>query len=113
MKSSHTSSSMDYRETLFFVAKCLTLNSEKLNLEIVRNEIASENIDWDAVVKLSTNHFVFSALYCNLKKSNLIHFLPKDLIGFMQDVTKLNRDRNLEILEQVRELNELLLQNSI
>ena len=113
MKSSHTSSSMDYRETLFFVAKCLTLNSEKLNLEIVRNEIASENIDWDAVVKLSTNHFVFSALYCNLKKSNLIHFLPKDLIGFMQDVTKLNRDRNLEILEQVRELNELLLQNNI
>ena len=96
---------MDYRETLFFVAKCLTLNSEKRNLEIVKHEITSKNINWDAVVKLSTNHFVFSALYCNLKKSNLIHFLPEDLIGFMQDVTKLNRERNLEILKQVKDLN--------
>ena len=26
------------------------------------------DIDWDAVVKVSTAHYVFPALYCNLKE---------------------------------------------
>lgn len=104
---------MNYKETLFFVAKCLSINSEKHNLEIVKNQIENDNVDWDAIVKLSTSHYVFPALYCNLKKANLLHFLPEDLVGFMQHITDLNRERNQEILKQVKALNTLLLKNNI
>jgi hypothetical protein len=104
---------MNYKETLFFIGKCLTINHEKHNLEIVKNQLEKNIINWDSIVKVSTNHYVFPALYCNLKKANLLGFLPSDLVEYMQHITKLNRKRNQEIIKQVKELNELLLINNI
>ncbi len=104
---------MSYKETLFFIGKCLTINHEKHNLEIVKNQLEKKVIDWDSVVKISTNHYVFPALYCNLKKANLLGFLPTDLVEYMLHITTLNRERNLEIIKQVKALNELLIKNNI
>ena len=104
---------MNYKETLFFIGKCLTVNYEKSNLEIVKSQLINTVIDWDSVVKISTSHFVFPALYCNLKKANLLEFLPKDLVDYMQHITQLNRERNLEIIKQVKGINELLLKNNV
>jgi hypothetical protein len=104
---------MNYKDTLFFIGKCLTINHEKHNLEIVKNQLEKNVIEWDSVVKISTNHYVFPALYCNLKKANLLSFLPSDLVEYMQHITKLNRNRNQEIIKQVKELNELLISNNI
>ena len=104
---------MNYRETLFFIGKCLTVNIEKNNFEIVKNQLEKEIIDWDSIVKISTNHYVFFALYCNLKKANLLDFLPTELVEYMQHLTQLNRERNKEIKKQVLEINTLLLKNNI
>lgn len=104
---------MTYKETLFFIGKCLTINHENHNKILVENDIKSRNIDWDAVVKVSTGHFVFPALYCNLSRANFLHYLPKDLVLYMKHITDLNRKRNQEIIEQAREINELLLANNI
>lgn len=104
---------MNYKETLFFIAKCLTINQEKHNLEIVKNLIESQTIDWDSVVKISTSHYAFPALYCNLKKAKLLDFLPQELVEFMKHITDLNRKRNQEIIKQVHELNDFLLKNNI
>lgn len=70
-------------------------------------------IDWDAVVKVSTSHFVFPALYCNLKRANFLHYLPEDLVQYMQHITDLNRERNKKIMVEAREINGLLLANDI
>lgn len=104
---------MTYKETLFFVGKCLTINHEKHNRIIVENELKSNNIDWEAVVKLSTEHYVFPALYCNLKKANFLEYLPSDLVEYMKHITDLNRERNEQIILQAKEINTLLLQNNI
>ena len=104
---------MTYKETLFFVAQCLTINHEKHNKQVIENELKSENIDWEAVVKVSTAHFVFPALYCNLKKANFLHYLPSDLVEYMKHITDLNRERNQQIIEQAKEINRLLLSNNI
>lgn len=104
---------MNYKETLFFVAKCLTINHEEHNKIIVENLLKSNAVDWDAVVKLSTAHYVFPALYCNLKRASFLSYLPEELVEYMKYITDLNRDRNKEIIEQAKELNELLLQNKI
>ena len=104
---------MTYKDTLFFVGKCLTINHEEHNRKEVEKELKSGLVNWDNVVKVSTSHYVFPALYCNLKKANFLDYLPNDLTEYMQHITDLNRERNEQIIEQAKEINELLLENNI
>jgi hypothetical protein len=104
---------MSYKETLFFVGKCLTINHEEHNKSIVESKLKSNDINWESVVKVSTGHFVFPALYCNLKKANFLHYLPSDLVNYMEHITDLNRKRNQQIIIEAKEINDLLLANNI
>lgn len=104
---------MNYKETLFFIGKCLTITHEEKNKISIEKTLKSGNIDWDIVVKTSTGHFVFLALYCNLKNANFLHFLPNDLLEYMKHITDLNRERNQQIIQQAKEVNTLLLAHNI
>ncbi|PQJ20636.1 nucleotidyltransferase family protein [Tenacibaculum sp. SG-28] len=104
---------MNYKETIYFVGKCLTISQEKNNKIQLKKQIISGNVDWDNVIKISTKHYVFPALYCNLKRANLLSYLPKDLVAYMKHITELNRKRNKHIIEQAKEINRLLLDNNI
>ena len=63
---------MNYKETLYFIAKCLTISLEEKNRDEIELMLKTTNIDWDAVVKVSTGHFVFPAMYCNLKRVDFL-----------------------------------------
>jgi len=104
---------MSYKDTLLFIAKCLTITLEEKNRKEIEKQLKTNNIDWDAVVKLSTGHYVFPALYCNLKRVNFLKYLPTDLVEYMIYFTDLNRERNTQIIAQAKEINELLLENKI
>ena len=104
---------MNYKETLFFIAKCLTISLEEKNRQEIEKQLKSKSIDWDAVVKVSTAHYVFPAMYCSFKRANFLKYLPVDLVDYMKHITDLNRDRNTQIIEQAQELNTLLLENNI
>jgi hypothetical protein len=104
---------MSYKETLYFVAKCLTISLEDNNRQEIEKQLKSKSIDWDAVVKVSTSHYVFPAIYCNFKRADFLKYLPADLIEYMKHITDLNRDRNTQIIAQAQELNSLLLANNI
>jgi hypothetical protein len=39
------------------------------NRQEIEKQLKSKSIDWDAVVKVSTAHYVFPALYCNLLRA--------------------------------------------
>ena len=104
---------MNYKETFLFVSKCLTITHNKDNRHFIKEELESKNINWDNIVKISTNHYVFPALYCNLKRANFLYYLPKQLVSYMKHITELNRERNLQIIEQAKEINEILLENNI
>ena len=104
---------MNYKETLYFIAKCLTISLEEKNREEIELVLKTSEIDWDAVVKVSTGHFVFPALYCNLKRVDFLKYLPQDLVDYMKYITDLNRVRNTQIIQQAQELNSLLLENNI
>ena len=69
---------------------------EDKNKEAIEKQLQSNNIDWDNVVKVSTAHYVFPALYCNLQRANLLNYLPEELVTYMKYITKLNRERNEE-----------------
>lgn len=104
---------MTYKETLFFVGQSLTINHEEKNKIVIEEQLKNNTVDWDAVVKVSTGHFVFPAMYCNLKRVDFLHYLPEDLVQYMQHITDLNRKRNEKIIAQAKEINTLLLANSI
>ena len=104
---------MNYKESLYFIAKCLSISLEEKNRQEIEKQLKSTSIDWDAVVKVSTAHYVFSALYCNLQRANFLHYLPQELVSYMEHITNINRERNKKIITQAKELNSLLLDNNI
>jgi hypothetical protein len=104
---------LNYKETLFFVAKCLTISFEEKNRDEIEIILKTTEVDWDAVVKVSTAHYVFPALYCNLKRVDYLKYLPQDLVSYMEYITNINRGRNQQIIAQSKELNTLLLTNNI
>ena len=104
---------MNYKETLFFIAKCLTISFEEKNRYEIEFILKTTDVDWDSVVKVSTNHYVFPAIYCNFKRAAFLKYLPADLVDYMIHITNLNRDRNTQIIQQAQELNSPLLANNI
>ncbi|MDD7913381.1 nucleotidyltransferase family protein [Polaribacter ponticola] len=104
---------MSYKEELYFIAACLTISFDNKNRLKVEKLLKSNSIDWDNLVKISTGHYVFPALYCNLKREDFLHYLPEDLVSYMKHITTLNRKRNLQIICQAKELNNLLLVNKV
>jgi hypothetical protein len=104
---------MSYKETLYFIATCLTISLEEINRQSIEKQLQSDTIDWDAVVKVSTAHYVFPALYCNLRRADFLQYLPQDLVSYMEHITNLNRERNQKILTQAEQLNSFLLVNNI
>ena len=91
---------MNYKETLFFIAKCLTISLEEKNRDEIEIILKTMTVDWEAVVKVSTSHYVFPALYCNFKRADFLKYLPADLVDYMKHITDLNRDRNTQIFHK-------------
>ena len=89
---------MNYKETLYFIAKCLTISSEDKNRDEIEVMLKTTDIDWETIVEVSTAHYVFPAMYCNLKGVGFLHYLPQELVNFMEHITKLNRERNDQII---------------
>jgi hypothetical protein len=104
---------LNYKKTLFFIAKSLTISLEEKNRDEIEFMLKTTNVDWEAVVKLSTSHYVFPAIYCNFKRVDFLKYLPTDLVAYMKHITNLNRDRNTQIIQQAQDLNTLLLANKI
>ena len=104
---------MTYKETLFFIGQSLTINHSTENKIAIEKLLKENSVDWDAVVKVSTGHFVFPALFCNLKRAHFLHYLSEELVNYMVHITDLNRERNQKIIAQAKEINELLLVNNI
>jgi len=104
---------LNYKETLYFISKCLTISLEDKNRLEIEKQLQLKIIDWEAVVEVSTAHYVFPAMYCNLKRVDFLHYLPQELVNFMEHITDLNRERNQQIITQAKNINTLLLKDNI
>ena len=72
--------------------------------ETIESKLKSDNIDWDSVVKVSTGHFVFPALYCNLKRANFLQYLPEELVNYMIHITDLNHEGHGTFSSEISEI---------
>ena len=104
---------MNFKETLYFIAKSLTISLEEKHRDEIELILKTTDVDWDAVVKVCTSHYVFPAIYFNFKRANFLKYLPTDLVDYMKHIANLNRERNRQILQQAQEINSVLLANNI
>lgn len=104
---------MTYKETLFFIAQCLSINLDKKNKKIIISKLNSKKTDWEKIVKISTAHYVFPALYINLKKAGFLKYIPEDLSNYMKYISDLNLERNQKIILQINEINTILVAKGI
>jgi|WetSurMetagenome_2_1015567.scaffolds.fasta_scaffold34580_4 hypothetical protein len=104
---------MKYKQCLFFVAKCLTLDHHPERITEVRDLIKGGSVNWEKVVSLSSGQLVMPAMFIQLKRNGLLANLPSDLVDYLEDITEMNRKRNLAILDQIIDIVKILNRNNI
>lgn len=95
-------------EYLQFIGRCLTLDVHPERKKELDEIISSESINWEKIVAYTSGQLVLPAFYLLLKRHHLTNQLPKDLILYFEEITRLNTERNNAIIDQVKSLNQLL-----
>lgn len=104
---------MSYKETLFFVGECLTLQHCPDRIPRIREKIRSGDINWEELVWVSSNQMVLPAVYLQFKRADLVEELPEDLIEHLVHIYTLNKKQNQEILEQSKKIIQILNKHKI
>ncbi len=99
---------MTYKQTLYFTCSCLSLGKYPKRRKEILKLIASGYVDWDKVVKFSSNQVVVPALYYNLKQAQLLTVLPEGLEAYFEQISNANRQRNEALIKQVDHLVSIL-----
>jgi hypothetical protein len=99
---------MTYKQALYFIGKCLTLSRYPERIIEVSQQILSNAIDWETIVRVSSGHMVLPTFYLSLKQADLLHFLPQDLVVYSEEITQLNRERNKALIKQAKKISLLL-----
>ncbi|MBK6281674.1 MAG: nucleotidyltransferase family protein [Draconibacterium sp.] len=104
---------MNNKELLYFIGKCLTADKYPENLLSVKNQIAKNDIDWEKFVSICSSHLITPVIYLKFKKAEILNLLPDDLANYLQEIYELSLSRNQMILEQLKEVCDLLAKNNI
>ncbi|WP_299338569.1 nucleotidyltransferase family protein [uncultured Psychroserpens sp.] len=105
-----SSTTHTYKFTLQLIADILSFNHFIGDLE---QKLNSEQIDWEQFVIVASDHLVLTTCYCRLKQKNLLDNIPKDLENYLQDITSINRNRNLALIEETKTIAEIFNSNTI
>tara|TARA_R110002073_G_scaffold128999_3_gene275104 strand:- start:64512 stop:65594 length:1083 start_codon:yes stop_codon:yes gene_type:complete len=104
---------MTYRQALYFVSSCLSLVKHPERRNEISKLITSGYVDWDLVVKFSSNQVVVPSLYYNLKQAQLLKLLPEGLELYFEEISNSNKQRNKALIEQADHLVNILEKHKI
>ncbi len=99
---------MTYKQTLYFVSSCLSLVKYPERRNEISKLISSGHVDWDSVVKFSSNQVVVPSLYYNLKEAQLLQLLPEGLEYYFEEISNGNKQRNEALVKQANHLVSIL-----
>ena len=98
----------------------MVCNEEKLLVNILYRlesealkDIDLINIDFEKLIKIASSHLMLPAFFFNIQKKNLNHLFPDDFIDYIKNIYSINKARNEVLLNEVKELSELLYKNKI
>lgn len=94
--------------SLFFLCDILTpWSDDQTNEELSRN-ICSGAVNWPLVVSIATEQVVITTLLNSLVNKNLFNLIPDDLKQYLGELHRLNKVRNGKILNQIKNVLEIL-----
>ena len=97
-------------EIVQLIANILSFDS---SYEELKKTVSTEQVDWDAVVSVGSQHLVLPAIYCRLKDKSLLEYLPNDLVNYLKELTDLNRDRNTILITEAQNISILFNKHNI
>jgi len=98
-------SSNSYKIILQLIADILSFQPNETELRLL---LHATKTDWEDVVKIASKHLVLTTVYCRLKQKKLLDLLPEDLRIYLKELTTINRNRNLTLLNEIKEISSLL-----
>ena len=104
---------MTYKEALQFVSKCLTLGICPERKPEIVDHIRAGKVTWEQIVAVSSGQFVLPALFVRFQNVDILNELPPDLVEYMEYLTQINRERNIQLLNQLNDINQLMASNGI
>jgi len=98
-------------QSLFTLASMISPSSDK---EKIKQAILSNSIEWLSVVEIANAHFLTASLYYTLLEKDLLCFIKdEELLNYLEQIYTINLRRNQKIIEQSREIAQILLQKEI
>jgi hypothetical protein len=79
----------------------------------ILNGIDINDVNFENLIKLASNHLMLPALFFNINKKNLSHLFPEAFIECIKNIYSINKARNKILLKEAKELSELLYKNNI
>ncbi|TPV35766.1 nucleotidyltransferase family protein [Paucihalobacter ruber] len=64
--------------------------------------------NWEALVYYGSQHLLLPTIYKRLKDLQILHLLPDDLVAYLEEIHQINHNRNLLLLQQIKQLHGVL-----
>ncbi|MDA9308908.1 nucleotidyltransferase family protein [Flavobacteriaceae bacterium] len=79
----------------------------------ILNDVDINNINFEKLITLASGHLMLPALFFNIQKKKASYLFPEDFIAYVKSIYAINKARNEILLEEAKELSELLVENNI
>ena len=79
----------------------------------ILNGVDINNINFEKLITLTSGHLMLPALFFNIQKKKISYLFPEDFIAYIKSIYAINKARNEILLEEAKELSELLVENNI
>lgn len=93
--------------------KLSLLIDPSLEKEELKKVLKQKNIEWEAIVKAGSKQLVLPTIFCNLKSKGLLNYIPEDLCTYLEELTNINRNRNITLLEEIRDISKVFNEHQI
>jgi hypothetical protein len=88
--------------SLDFLCKIL---SPVISRKAVLGKIQNKQLNWLTIIEIANENFLTSALFFMLKDKDLLRYIDDvELIAYLNEIYNINLKRNLEIIDQSKEL---------
>ena len=79
----------------------------------ILNGVDINNINFEKLITLTSGHLMLPALFFNIQKKKAAYLFPEDFIDYIKNIFAINKARNEILLDEAKELSELLVENNI
>ena len=64
-----------------------------------------ENIDYEKIVNIASNHLILPTLYINLKNKFYLKYTPNGFSKYLGEIFEINKNRNINLVHEIRHIN--------